>query len=205
MYQTFVKPLLFQLDAEKAHYAAFEALPLLTVPYVGAGVRALLGVNTATCQTPHLARRVMGLPFRNPVGLAAGFDKDARHVLAWKALGFGHVEIGTLTPRPQPGNPKPRMFRLPADGGLINRLGFNNGGAEVAALRLAKRPAGLIVGGNIGKNKDTPNDEAANDYLRAFDALADAVDYIAWPIASPEPAPKNAITTRPQTCARPDR
>ena len=196
LYQTLVKPALFLLDAEKAHYAAFEALPLLTRPVVGAVVRAALGVNRAACHAPALARTVMGLSFANPVGLAAGFDKDARHVAAWDAIGFGHVEVGTLTPPPQPGNPKPRMFRLPADGALLNRLGFNNGGADVAALRLQKRPVGLIVGGNIGKNKDTPNDEAANDYLRAFDALADAVDYIAVNVSSPNTPGLRALQDR---------
>ncbi len=196
MYKTFVKPVLFQFDAEAAHYAAFQALPLLTRPVVGAAVRASLGIDWAACHAPHLARRVMGLVFANPVGLAAGFDKDARFVAEWAAVGFGHVEIGTLTPRPQPGNDKPRMFRLPADRGLINRLGFNNGGAEVAALRLQKRPAGLIVGGNIGKNKDTPNDEAANDYLRGFDALADVVDYIAVNVSSPNTPGLRALQDR---------
>ena len=196
LYKAFIKPALFQLDAERAHYAAFEALPLLTRRFVGPAVRAVLGVDRAACHLPALARTVMGLRFANPIGLAAGFDKDARHVVAWDAIGFGHVEVGTLTPRPQPGNDKPRMFRLPADGALLNRLGFNNGGADVAALRLQKRPADLIVGGNLGKNKDTPHDEAANDYLKGFDALADAVDYIAVNVSSPNTPGLRALQDR---------
>ncbi|MBC7449763.1 MAG: quinone-dependent dihydroorotate dehydrogenase [Hymenobacteraceae bacterium] len=196
LYHTLVRPALFQLDAEKAHYAAFEALPLLTRPLIGPVLRAALGIDRAACHAPALARTVMGLPFANPVGLAAGFDKDARHVAAWDAIGFGHVEVGTLTPRPQPGNEKPRMFRLPPDGALLNRLGFNNGGAEVAALRLQKRPAGLIVGGNLGKNKDTANEEAATDYLRGFDALADVVDYLAINVSSPNTPGLRALQDR---------
>lgn len=196
LYRSLVKPALFQLDAERAHYAAFEALPLLTRPVVGPAIRTALGINQAVCHDPRLTRTVMGLRFANPVGLAAGFDKDARHVAAWAAMGFGHVEVGTLTPRPQPGNDKPRMFRLPADRALLNRLGFNNGGAEVAALRLQNRPASLIVGGNLGKNKNTPNDEAANDYLRGFDALADAVDYVAINVSSPNTPGLRALQDR---------
>ncbi len=196
LYSALIKPLLFQLDAETAHYTAFEALPLLTKPFVGAAARASLGVDRAACHAPRLARTVMGLPFANPVGLAAGFDKDARHVEAWDAVGFGHVEVGTLTPMPQPGNPKPRMFRLPPDRALLNRLGFNNGGAEVAALRLQKRPEGLIVGGNIGKNKDTPNERAEDDYLKAFDALADAVDYLTVNVSSPNTPGLRALQDR---------
>lgn len=196
MYKSLVKPALFQLDAERAHYAAFEALPLLTLPVAGAAARAALGVSRAACHAPGLARTAMGLSFANPVGLAAGFDKDARHVAAWDVLGFGHIEVGTLTPRPQPGNDRPRMFRLPHDRALVNRLGFNNGGAEVAAMRLQKRPAGLIVGGNIGKNKDTPNDEAATDYLKAFDALADVVDYLTVNVSSPNTPGLRALQDR---------
>lgn len=185
MYASLLKPALFQLDPEQAHYAAFEAMGVLPHPLLGPLTRALLGVDRAACQHPSLAREVMGLRFMNPVGLAAGFDKDARRVEAWAALGLGHVEIGTLTPRPQPGNPKPRLFRLPADRALINRLGFNNGGAEVAAMRLQKRPEGLIVGGNLGKNKETPNEQAEQDYLKGFRALAEVVDYIAVNVSSP--------------------
>ena len=196
LYSSLLKPGLFLLDAEKAHYTTFEGLPLLTKPLIGPVLRAALGVEQAACHAPHLARTVMGLRFANPVGLAAGFDKDARHLPAWAALGFGHVEVGTLTPRPQPGNDRPRLFRLPADKALVNRLGFNNGGADVAALRLQTRPAGVIVGANLGKNKDTPNDEAVNDYLKAFDALADVVDYLTLNVSSPNTPGLRALQDR---------
>jgi dihydroorotate dehydrogenase len=132
-----------------------------------------------------LEKELWGITFPNPVGLGAGFDKDARWVDELACLGFGFVEIGTLTPRPQPGNPAPRLFRLPADQGLINRMGFNNGGAEVAAERLKHRKERIIIGGNIGKNKDTPNEDAVKDYEAAFRALHDVVDYFVVNVSSP--------------------
>jgi len=128
---------------------------------------------------------VSGLAFPNPVGLAAGLDKDAEAVAALGALGFGFVEVGTLTPKPQPGNPQPRLFRLPKDRGLINRMGFNNHGVVAAAQRLKNRPAGLVVGGNIGKNKDTPNEQAAQDYVVSLRALHPVVDFFTVNISSP--------------------
>jgi dihydroorotate dehydrogenase len=128
---------------------------------------------------------VSGLAFPNPVGLAAGLDKDAEAVAALGALGFGFVEVGTLTPKPQPGNPQPRLFRLPKDRGLINRMGFNNHGVVAAAQRLKNRPAGLVVGGNIGKNKDTPNELAAQDYVLSLRALHPVVDFFTVNISSP--------------------
>lgn len=134
---------------------------------------------------PLLERELFGLKFRNPVGLAAGFDKDARLVNELSCLGFGFIEIGTLTPRPQPGNEKPRLFRLPEDQALINRMGFNNEGVLAAAQRLRKRKPGIIVGGNIGKNKNTPNDQALQDYAQAFEALYDYVDYFVVNVSSP--------------------
>lgn len=196
LYSGLLKPLLFQVDPEQAHYATFEVLPLVTNRFVGPAVRASLGVDLGVCHDARLARTVMGLRFPNPVGLAAGFDKDARHVAAWAGLGFGHVEVGTLTPRPQPGNPKPRLFRLPQDRALINRMGFNNGGVEVAAMRLRKRPEGVIVGGNLGKNKETPNEEAVADYLRGFELLADVVDYVAVNVSSPNTPGLRALQDR---------
>ena len=129
--------------------------------------------------------KVAGLSFPNLVGLAAGFDKDARWLHALQYLGFGHVEIGTITPLPQAGNPKPRLFRLKKDHALINRMGFNNGGVEAAVKRLKKRPQGLIVGGNIGKNKMTPNEEAWKDYERCFEAMYEYVDYFTINVSSP--------------------
>ena len=128
---------------------------------------------------------VCGIKFPNRVGLAAGFDKDARWLRELNVLGFGHVEIGTLTPVAQAGNPKPRLFRLPLDKGLINRMGFNNGGVEAVVARLKRRPAGLIVGGNIGKNKNTPNDRAVDDYLICFETLHPHVDYFVVNVSSP--------------------
>ena len=134
---------------------------------------------------PKLKKEVFGLTFPNPVGLAAGFDKDARWVDELADMGFGFIEIGTLTPKPQPGNPKPRLFRLPEDMGLINRMGFNNEGVEMAVRRLKKRKSKVIVGGNIGKNKTTPNDMAISDYLTCYRSLYPVVDYFVINVSSP--------------------
>ena len=137
-------------------------------------------------QHPELAREVFGLRFPNPVGLAAGFDKNAALTDELATMGFGFVEIGTVTPRPQPGNPTPRLFRLPQDEALVNRMGFNNDGAAAVAARLARRTnRQLIIGGNIGKNKDTPNEQAADDYVACFDALVEQVDYFVVNVSSP--------------------
>jgi dihydroorotate dehydrogenase len=150
------------------------------LPLVPAWVRKSFQNNHS-----QLAREVMGLKFPNPVGLAAGFDKDARLIDELACFGFGHIEIGTLTPVAQPGNPKPRLFRLPADAALINRMGFNNGGVADAAQRLRQRKSKVIVGGNIGKNKDTPNEHALDDYLKAFEHLHPYVDYFVVNVSSP--------------------
>ncbi|WP_133274134.1 quinone-dependent dihydroorotate dehydrogenase [Hymenobacter radiodurans] len=181
MYKRFVKPLLFQLDAERAHHFVFDNLKRgYRVPGTAALLRRLYDF-----QHPSLEREVFGLKFKNPVGLAAGFDKNAYLTDELAALGFGFVEIGTVTPRAQPGNPTPRLFRLPADAALINRMGFNNEGAEAAAARLGQRRSSMIIGGNIGKNKDTPNEHAAADYIACFDALFDVVDYFVVNVSSP--------------------
>ncbi|QIL76918.1 quinone-dependent dihydroorotate dehydrogenase [Hymenobacter sp. HDW8] len=181
MYKRFVKPLLFQLDAERAHHFVFDNLKRgYRVPGTAALLRRLYDF-----QHPSLEREVFGLKFKNPVGLAAGFDKNAYLTDELAALGFGFVEIGTVTPRAQPGNPTPRLFRLPADAALINRMGFNNEGAEAAAARLGQRRSSMIIGGNIGKNKDTPNEHAAADYIACFDALSDVVDYFVVNVSSP--------------------
>ena len=133
-----------------------------------------------------LERTLWGLRFPNPVGLAAGFDKDARFTDPLACLGFGFVEIGTLTPRPQSGNPQPRLFRLPTDSALINRMGFNNGGVHAAAGRLGyRKERNLIIGGNIGKNKDTPNEQAVDDYEICFKELFPVVDYFVVNVSSP--------------------
>ena len=182
MYKAFLKPLLFQLDAERAHHLIFDNLKRAhRLPGTAALLRGLYDF-----QHPMLEREVFGLKFRNPVGLAAGFDKNAVLTDELAALGFGFVEIGTVTPRPQPGNPVPRLFRLPQDEALVNRMGFNNEGAAAAAQRLRQRRNGqLIIGGNIGKNKDTPNEQAAQDYMTCVDALHEVVDYFVVNVSSP--------------------
>lgn len=137
---------------------------------------------------PRLEREVFGLKFKNPVGLAAGLDKDAKLYKELGNMGFGFIEIGTLTPKPQDGNPKKRLFRLREDGGLINRMGFNNGGVQEAVERLKKNPKGkghVLIGGNIGKNKVTPNEDAVSDYKICFEALYDYVDYFVVNVSSP--------------------
>jgi dihydroorotate dehydrogenase len=132
-----------------------------------------------------LHRKLLGLTFRNPVGIAAGFDKDAKLVGALSCFGFGFIEIGTLTPKEQRGNDRPRLFRLPTDHALINRMGFNNEGVLAAATRLKKRTGSIIIGGNIGKNKSTPNDSAHQDYVLCFNALYEHVDYFVVNVSSP--------------------
>ncbi|RSK23880.1 quinone-dependent dihydroorotate dehydrogenase [Hymenobacter metallilatus] len=182
MYDALVKPLLFRLDAEKAHHLVFNNLKrAYRLPGAAAALRGLYDFRH-----PNLEREVLGLRFRNPLGLAAGFDKNAELTDELGALGFGFVEIGTVTPRPQPGNPTPRLFRLPQDAALVNRMGFNNHGAEAAAARLRQRhDRGLIIGGNIGKNKDTPNEQAAQDYVACVEALHEVVDYFVVNVSSP--------------------
>ena len=182
MYKALVKPLLFRLDAERAHHFVFDNLRrAYRVPGAAAALRGLYGF-----EHPGLAREVFGLTFPNPVGLAAGFDKNALLTDELGALGFGFVEIGTVTPRPQPGNPAPRLFRLPQDEALVNRMGFNNDGAAAVAARLGRRrDRRLIIGGNIGKNKDTPNEHAAQDYVAGVAALHEVVDYFVVNVSSP--------------------
>lgn len=182
MYKAFLKPLFFQLDAERAHHLVFDNLKRAhRIPGTPALLRQLYDF-----QAPSLEREVFGLRFRNPVGLAAGLDKNAEFTDELGALGFGFVEIGTVTPRPQPGNPQPRLFRLPQDEALVNRMGFNNGGATAAAARLRqRRNRSLLIGGNIGKNKDTPNEQAAQDYVACVDALHEVVDYFVVNVSSP--------------------
>ncbi|WP_375434860.1 quinone-dependent dihydroorotate dehydrogenase [uncultured Hymenobacter sp.] len=182
MYKALVKPALFNLDAERAHHLVFDNLRRAArVPGAKAMLRGLYDF-----QHPSLAREVFGLKFPNPVGLAAGFDKNAALTDELATLGFGFVEIGTVTPRPQSGNPQPRLFRLPQDEALVNRMGFNNDGAAAVAARLARRQnRQLLIGGNIGKNKDTPNEQAAEDYVACFEALAEVVDYFVVNVSSP--------------------
>ena len=174
-----LRPLLFRLDPERAHRFTFRMLD------TAARVPAALALVWAERPSKGAAVRVMGLEFPGPVGLAAGMDKDAEHVAALARIGFGHVEIGTVTPLPQPGNDRPRLFRLRTDRALINRMGFNNGGATAAAERLRKRVPGIVIGGNIGKNKNTPNEAAVEDYVKCFRALHPVVDYFVVNVSSP--------------------
>ncbi|MBI4911556.1 MAG: quinone-dependent dihydroorotate dehydrogenase [Acidobacteria bacterium] len=176
-----IRPLLFRLEPERAHALAFAwGRFLQAMPGFGGAAAALSGGGL-----PGLRRSVAGLDFPTPLGLAAGLDKGAELLPFWKGLGFGHVEIGTVTPRPQPGNPQPRIFRLPEEGLLLNRMGFNSEGAEVVARRLRDRPAGLRVGGNLGKNKETPDEGALEDYCASYRLIAPLVDYVALNVSSP--------------------
>lgn len=181
MYKFLFRPILFLIDAERVHHLVFK---LLSVAGKIPGVKSLLG-SIFTYKHTTLGRNILGLHFENPVGLAAGFDKDAKLIDELSCFGFGFIEIGTLTPKPQPGNEKPRLFRLKADQALINRMGFNNGGVAEAAKRLKKRSAHVIVGGNIGKNKVTPNDQAFIDYTNCVDTLDGLVDYFVVNVSSP--------------------
>lgn len=170
-----LRPLLFKLDAETAHE--------WTVKLLRMGHQ--LGLLTGPAHDPACARQVMGLQFPNCVGLAAGMDKSASAVDAWEALGFGFVEVGTLTPRPQPGNPTPRLFRLIEHEAIINRMGFNNPGIDAAIRKIERRTGRGIVGVNIGRNFDTPNERAVDDYLVCLRAAYRVADYIAVNISSP--------------------
>lgn len=180
MYKLLIRPLLFLFDPEKVHYFTFSLIRFLNkIPGVPSLVKSIY-----TVKDERLEKEVFGLKFKNPVGLAAGFDKDAKLFNELANFGFGFIEIGTLTPKPQPGNPKKRLFRLKADRAIINRMGFNNGGVEEAVMRL-KSNKGVLIGGNIGKNKITPNEEAVNDYIISFKTLFNYVDYFVVNVSSP--------------------
>ncbi|CAM3190983.1 quinone-dependent dihydroorotate dehydrogenase [Deinococcus saxicola] len=181
MYRSLARPLLFRLDAEDAHHLTLSVLEAASkVPIWPALARAITSPDVALGQT------VFGQAFASPIGLAAGLDKNAVAVPAFAALGFGFLEVGTVTPRPQPGNERPRLFRLLEDEALINRMGFNNGGTEALHARLSAlppQPAPVWV--NIGRNKDTPNEEAAGDYLKCVHALQDVADAFVINVSSP--------------------
>ncbi len=180
MYKQLIRPILFCFDPEKVHYFTFSTIKLLSkIPGFSGLFRALYEVKDSRLET-----EVFGLKFKNPVGLAAGFDKNAVLYKELSNFGFGFIEIGTLTPKAQDGNPKKRLFRLREDSAIINRMGFNNGGVEEAVLRL-KKNNGVLIGGNIGKNKVTPNEEATSDYEICFEALFDYVDYFVVNVSSP--------------------
>ena len=180
MYQL-LKPFLFLFAHEKAHKITTGLLHfVLRLPLGKSIIRAVFNI-----EDQRLEREVFGLKFKNPVGLAAGFDKNAELIDDFSNLGFGFIEIGTLTPKGQPGNPQPRLFRLPKDEALINRMGFNNDGVDAAVERLKNRKSDILVGGNIGKNKVTPNENALDDYLICFEKLYDHVDYFVVNVSSP--------------------
>jgi len=180
MYKSIIRPVLFKFDPEKVHHFTFSMIKFMhAIPGMSSIIKSKFQINDK-----RLEREVFGLKFKNPVGLAAGLDKDAKIYNELDAFGFGFIEIGTITPKPQDGNPKKRLFRLKEDQGIINRMGFNNGGIELAVERL-KKNKGVLIGGNIGKNKVTPNEEAVNDYKICFDALYDYVDYFVVNVSSP--------------------
>lgn len=180
MYKLLIRPILFCFDPEQVHHFTFSFIRFLNkIPVIGKLFQLLYEVKS-----PTLEREVFGLKFKNPVGLAAGFDKDAKLYQELSNFGFGFIEIGTLTPKPQEGNPKKRLFRLKEDAAIINRMGFNNGGVTEAVERL-KKNKGVLIGGNIGKNKNTPNEDATSDYEICFEALFSQVDYFVVNVSSP--------------------
>ena len=179
MYKLIIKPILFLFAPEKAHNIVFSIVKIMSsIPFAKHAMSAFYSYE---CKPTN----VLGIQFPNKVGLAAGLDKNAVLYTELGQLGFGFVEIGTITPKAQPGNPKPRLFRLPKDLGLINRMGFNNDGIEGAIERLKDRKSDLIIGGNIGKNKSTPNEKAVDDYVACFNALHNYVDYFVVNVSSP--------------------
>jgi dihydroorotate dehydrogenase len=180
MYKLLLRPLLFLFDPEEVHHFTFSMVKIASkIPFFSNIFRSLYLVNDS-----RLTTEFFGLQFKNPVGLAAGFDKDAKLYKELSDFGFGFIEIGTVTPKPQDGNPKKRLFRLQKDSAIINRMGFNNGGVQEAVIRL-KKNKNVLIGGNIGKNKLTPNEDAISDYQICFSALYPHVDYFAVNVSSP--------------------
>ena len=191
MYKNLIKPILFLFDPEKVHHLVFNLIKLIhLVPGVSFIIRGFYDFSH-----PKLTREIFGLSFRNPIGLAAGFDKDAKLYNQLNNFGFGFIEIGTVTPKAQLGNPKKRLFRLSEDHGLINRMGFNNDGVEKIIHRL-KTNKNVIIGGNIGKNKDTPNDKAVKDYIFCFEGLFNYVDYFVVNVSSPNTPNLRALQSK---------
>lgn len=181
MYKSFIRPLLFLLRPETVHHLV---VGLIRALFLIPGMKPLLS-RIYTLRDSRLEREVFGLKFRNPVGLAAGFDKNAGFFRQFSAFGFSHIEIGTVTPLGQSGNPKPRSFRLKKDRALINRMGFNNRGALAAADRLRKRSGNIIIGANLGKNTLTPNEKAVEDYAKVFEELYELADYFVVNVSCP--------------------
>lgn len=181
MYKSIIRPALFLFDPESIHHLVVKMLQFFfRIP----GVKGLIGSITQI-HDKRLERELFGLKFKNPVGIAAGFDKQAAVYNELAAFGFSHIEIGTVTPLGQPGNTKPRLFRLPGDKGLINRMGFNNSGLDAAINNLKRKRSDVIIGGNIGKNTLTPNDQAVEDYVKTFVGLFDYVDYFVVNVSCP--------------------
>jgi dihydroorotate dehydrogenase len=181
MYKSIIRKILFKFDPEAVHYFTFDAIKLLCkIPLVPALIRSLFQVNH-----PKLERELFGLRFKNPVGLAAGFDKNAVLYNELANFGFGFIEIGTVTPKAQEGNPKKRLFRLQDDKGIINRMGFNNAGLEAAISQLKKNKKQIVIGGNIGKNTQTLPEAYTDDYLECFSALHPYVDYFVLNVSCP--------------------
>ena len=180
MYQFIIRPLLFLISPEKVHHLVASSLKFVcSIPLLPIILRKFYQINDKRLETT-----VAGISFPNPVGLAAGFDKDATLYGAFKNFGFGHIEIGTVTPKPQPGNPKPRSFRLKEDKALINRMGFNNKGLKEAVKKLQNQKD-IVIGGNIGKNTTTSNDDAYKDYKECFSGLYNEVDYFVVNVSCP--------------------
>ncbi len=181
MYKSIIRKFLFQIDPEKVHHFSFKTLKFLfKFPFTKNIAKSMFLVKDKK-----LERKLFGLTFKNPIGLAAGFDKNANLFNEFTNFGFGFVEIGTVTPKPQDGNPKKRLFRLIKDEAIINRMGFNNDGVKIIADRLRKKKTDIIIGGNIGKNKVTPNEQAVDDYIICFNELFDVVDYFVVNVSSP--------------------
>ena len=180
MYKKIISPFLFLFDPEKIHTFTFFLIKVFfKIPILGFIIESFYKVKS-----PKLERKLFGLNFENPVGIAAGFDKNATHISEFEKFGFGFIEIGTVTPKPQDGNPKKRLFRLKEDTAIINRMGFNNDGVTKIKNRL-KKNYNVLIGGNIGKNKVTPNSQAKNDYIICFKELYDYVDYFVVNVSSP--------------------
>ncbi len=181
MYKLIIRPILFCFDPEKVHHFSFSFIRWIHyIPGVPSILKAIYSKND-----PKLKRELFGITFPNPVGLAAGFDKEAKSYNQLNSFGFGFIEIGTVTPKAQPGNPKKRIFRLKKDNAIINRMGINNHGVEATVNNLKKRKGKLIIGGNIGKNTITPNEKALEDYLINFKALHPYVDYFVINVSCP--------------------
>lgn len=195
MYKKIIRPLLFRIQPEAIHHLLINGMKICKyVPFA----KSILN-STMSYSHPSLEREVIGIKFPNPIGMAAGFDKNAEVYDVLGSMGFGFVEIGTVTPQPQPGNPKPRLFRLIQDNAIINRMGFNNRGAVEVAKNLRKRNSRVIIGGNIGKNTITPNENAASDYLTVFRKLYDYVDYFVVNVSCPNVANLTCLQSKQST------